>query len=299
MIRYDINEAELARRAEKVKPGWSARANVRTQQFAQLGFYQEIGPIWSEIKDVFRELQKRKCAFCERKLESKKEYDVEHFRPKGSVKPWPVPPELTNAGVVVKQPANGVKEDGYHLLAYNLLNYSVACAKCNSELKSDYFPIFWNRESNGTDPVQLNKDECPLLVFPIGKIDDNPEDIITFHGFSPIAKPPADKFGHQRALLTIKFFKLDDRNQRRELFRGRADVIQKIGQSFMLLGMPAISAQTKTRCENLIAYHTSDESQYSSCGRAFVKLWKSDPQKAENLWNESVDWLTTVSPPRR
>jgi len=80
--------------------------------------------MWSEIKQVFIDLQERKCAFCERPLESKKEYDVEHFRPKGSVKPWKPTAALIAAGVTINQTTT--KEPGYHLLPYNLLNYTVA-----------------------------------------------------------------------------------------------------------------------------------------------------------------------------
>ena len=298
MIRYGTTLAALESAVDAVKPGWRARALARTQAFASLGHYDETGGIWSEIKDVFIELQHQKCAFCERKLESKKEYDVEHFRPKSSVKPWTVPGDLNAKGVVLSQPAGRAKEPGYHLLAYHLLNYSVACAKCNSELKSDYFPIAGARSSDGDDPVGLTGTEKPLLVFPIGGFDDNPEDILEFRGPIPQAKAPQGTHNHHRGLLTAAFFKLDDINKRKELFRGRLDVIQKMGLAFRTMHDAGASAATRGRCQTIVDYHLSEDSAHTACGRCYANLWAQDPVKGEEIWNDAVDALEKMSPLR-
>lgn len=298
MIRCDTTLADLEAGADLVKPGWRGRATARTLAFAALGRYEEVGPIWSEIKDVFIELQRQKCAFCERKLESKKEYDVEHFRPKTSVNPWPVPADLAAKGVVLNQPAGGVGEPGYHLLSYHLLNYSVACAKCNSELKSDYFPIAGQRSSASDDPVSLTNTENPLLVFPIGNFDDDPEDILQFRGPAPQAKAAPGTHKHRRGLLTIAFFKLDDMKKRKELFRGRLDVIQKMGLAFMRLNDPGVPGATRDRCQKLIDHHQTADAAHTACGRSYAALWAQDPVKAEEIWNDAVDALDKMSPLR-
>jgi len=303
MIRCEVKPApdglqtELEKRAEAVKKGWRVRADALTEAFGTAGKYEETSPIWSEIKDVFIEIQKRKCAFCERPLESKKEYDIEHFRPKGSVKPWKVPAELTDAGIVVNQTT--AKEGGYYLLPYHLLNYSVACAKCNSELKSDYFPILGTRFPRGVDPATLQADEKAFLIYPLGDLDEDPERLITFHGLSPQAAARKGSFAHRRALLTIAFFKLDDRNKRKELYRGRADVIQKMGLAFRVKDTPGSPAAMKAQCQTIINYHQSAGAAYTSCGRAYAQLWQRDQVTAEQLWAESVDFLATISPPNR
>lgn len=298
MIRYDITTEELARRVEVEKPGWQTRATQRTERFRTRGAYDDSeSPIWSEIKQVFINLQERKCAFCERALESKKEYDVEHFRPKSSVKPWKVPPEIAAAGVQVAQ--SSAKEPGYHLLAYHIGNYSVACAKCNSELKSDYFPIRGTRNPKSDDPQALQTEEDAWLIFPLGRVDDDPEGLITFRGISPQAVSRANSFAHQRALLTIAFFKLDDRNKRRELYRGRADVIQKMGLAFRVRDAPATPAAMRDKCQAIIDYHLSATAPHASCGRSYAKLWADDPTTATQLWNDAVDFLASISPPRR
>lgn len=296
MIRYQTDLTELETAAQRVKPGWKARADARTTTFATSGRYEEDSSIWSQIKDVFIELQRNKCAYCERKLESRKEYDVEHFRPKTSVKPWPVSSDLASKGVVVNQPADGSKEPGYHLLAYHLQNYSVACAKCNSELKSDYFPISGMRDASGADPVALTDTEKPFLLFPLGDFDDDPEEIIWFRGPTPqtVAKPGTHK--HQRGLLTIAFFKLDDQKKRKELFRGRLNVIQKMGLAFMRLNDAGAPAATKDRCRRIIDYHQSPDAAHTACGRHYAELWRVDPIKAEEIWNDAVDALDKMSP---
>jgi hypothetical protein len=295
MIRYDITSAKLKHRVNVEKPSWQARADARTETFRACGHYDvsEV-PIWSEIKKVFIDLQKRKCAFCERPLESKKEYDIEHFRPKGNVKPWNVPAELTVAGIKVNQTKN--KEPGYHLLPYNVLNYSVACAKCNSELKSDCFPIKGMRNSSGDDPASMQAGEEAWLIFPIGRLDEDPQDLITFRSLLPQAAAQTGSFRHQRALLTIAFFKLDDFNQRRELFRGRADVIQKMGLAFQMMSAPSTPKCMCTKCQAIIDYHLSASAPHTSCGQAYAKLWGADPTVAQQLWSDAVDFLLTISP---
>jgi hypothetical protein len=297
VIRYDISQAELEFRVDAERATWRDRAKLRTDAFRRRGSYDNSEkPIWSEIKQVFIDLQRGKCAFCERPLESKKEYDVEHFRPKSSVKPWNVPAELTAAGIQINQTT--ANEPGYYLLSYNLLNYTLACAKCNSELKSDYFPIRGTRQLSSEDPITLQAAEEAWLIFPVGKIDD-PEKLITFHGLSPQAVAPAGSFAHQRALLTIAFFHLDDRNKRRELFRGRADVIVKLGLAFRERDRAGAPKARVKRCQAIIDYHMSDAAPYTNCGRAFAKLWHASPAQADKLWNKAVDFLATISSPRR
>jgi hypothetical protein len=296
MIRYNISPSELNHRITARKSDWQARADLRTAAFRIAKAYnKDESPIWSEIKQVFIDLQKGKCAFCERPLESKKEYDIEHFRPKNCVKPWKVPPELMRGGVRVNQ--TSAKEKGYYLLPYNVLNYSVACAKCNSELKSDCFPIRGTRNSTGEHPSRMQKGEKAWLIFPLGDFDDDPENLIAFHGLSPQALGTPKTIKHKRALVTIAFFKLDDPDQRRKIFLGRADVIQKMGLAFREGSRADTPANRKMQCQKIIDFHQSSTAPYSNCGRSYARLWRNDRATAEKLWDDAVDFLATVSPP--
>src|SRR5262249_50416814 len=146
------------------------------------------------------------------------------FRPKAAVTFWKVPARLTKVGVAVTQPAGVKSEPGYSQLAYHLLNYAMACKQCNSVLKKNYFPIAGSRTSGGNDPTKMSS-EKPLLIYPVGGRDDDPEDLITFEGLSPVPKASAG-FNRQRALVTIELFKLDHVPTRRLLFKGRAYLIR-------------------------------------------------------------------------
>src|SRR5262245_18163470 len=95
MIGYRISRADLEK---MVGADWLKKASDRTNQFRRNGRYEESSSIWSEVKPKYMELQHQKCAFCERKLESIDlgaiEQDVEHFRPKASVKAWKAPKDI-------------------------------------------------------------------------------------------------------------------------------------------------------------------------------------------------------------
>jgi hypothetical protein len=114
----------------------------------------------------------------------------------------------------------------------------------------------------------------------------------------PQAVARAGSFRHQRALLTITFFHLDDRNKRRELFRGRADVIQKLGLAFPVRDAAGASAAVRVNCQKIIDCHQSPSAPHTNCGRAYAKLWSDDPLRAQEIWNDAVDFLATISPPR-
>jgi hypothetical protein len=135
MIRYPLaKEPEptserdlevLCQLIEAEAPGWLKRAKRRTNKLQKLGRYDEKADIWNEIKAVFAVLQHDKCAYCERKMRAasdhgKIEQDLEHFRPKREVKPWP--PEKSRL-----QPypwaTGGNHAQGYYLLAYAPQNY--------------------------------------------------------------------------------------------------------------------------------------------------------------------------------
>ena len=70
------------------------------------------------------------------------------------------------------------------LFPYHLLNYAVACKPCNSGLKKSYFPISDRYDTDGEDPRKMGA-EKPWLLYPIGRFDIDPEEVITFHGLWP------------------------------------------------------------------------------------------------------------------
>lgn len=151
------------------------------------------------------ELQGRaKCCFCERKFESgtfgRHELDIEHFRPKGEIRAWEVPQSLLDEGISCTPPPDA--GHGYYLLAYHLLNLAVACKPCNSGLKKSYFPIGGTYDLHGDDPRRMGGEQ-PWLLYPIGDLDVDPEEVINFHGIQPQSTSRQPQFAAVWQLVSV------------------------------------------------------------------------------------------------
>jgi len=293
LIGYHITRAALEKKIEQHAAGWLKRAATRTRRFRKAKRFRETSSIWSQVKPVYMELQgSSKCVYCERKLESVKygkgEQDVEHFRPKASVRSWKVPKAVSGAGVAVTKPKKGTK--GYYLLPYDLFNYAASCKPCNSALKSNYFPIAGAYRTTGARPESLLI-EKPLLIYPIGDFDDPPEKLIRFHGVSP-QPVAATGYLRDRALVTIEFFKLDDALGRKNLVRERAAVIIAL--------FPQLQAQTSARqlgtaARRIIESYTADSAPHANCARSFVALHGAAPQEAVAIYGSAVAFIESIS----
>ena len=93
MIGYRVGRRTLKRLIRQHDPDWLRKAENGDR------------PHWGDIKGVFVRLQHYKCGYCERPMPrpqrpagddttgatwgGRREYDVEHFRPKGRVERWP------------------------------------------------------------------------------------------------------------------------------------------------------------------------------------------------------------------
>jgi len=298
MIGYGISQAELEAKIEAAVPGWLKRAHDRTDAFRTAGAYDEKSPIWSEVKPVYLKLQGEcKCAFCERKIGSlplcKIEFDVEHFRPKGHVKPWKASKEtaqeLADMGMAVAALAGGGGA-GYHLLPYHPFNYAAACKPCNSVLKGDYFPIAGAYSFADDNPAALLAEE-PLLIYPIGNFDCDPEQLIQFTGVSPKAVA-ADDYGRARAKVTIEFFLLDDVNKRRDLLDERCLLI--IALYPQLEKLAANPANAKVR--RFVTNRLKPSARHANCARSFKRLFDADPATAETIFQDAFAQLDSKSP---
>jgi len=294
MIRYPVSQQELEKLIEAESPGWLAKAAKRTESFRAKGRYEETSSIWSAVKAVYMRLQGgSKCAYCERKLEDvdlgKVEQDVEHFRPKGNIKGWRVPKKLAGQDITASPVPKAGK--GYYLLPYHPFNYASACKPCNSSLKKDYFPIAGAYQLEAEDPAQLAGEQA-YLVYPIGGIDDDPEQLIGFHGLSPYALASQ---GHKRkrALVTIEFFRLDDAVKRKNLFRDRALVVMAL---YPLLkntteGTPAEKAKAKKDVKALLKPRLA----HLNCAKCFAHLFEAQPEEARLVYEKAVKLLTSMS----
>ena len=291
MIRYDVTLGELREMVEMYAPRWTARARERTEALRAEGRYAESSPIWGEVKPVFMQLQgEAKCCFCERKFESgaggRHELDLDHFRPKGNVRKWSCPQRLIDEGVsLTASPGAG---NGYHLLAYHLLNYAAACKPCNSGLKKDHFPIAGRYALDGEDPREMDA-ERPWLLYPIGRLDVDPEDVISFHGILP-QSTSADPLSRLRGLVTIAFFGLDDVISRKNLMRDRATII-------VLLHGSLVKAEThgETETAELVGSLLAPTASHTNCARSFERLFRSNRTEADEVAGVALRFLISGS----
>lgn len=293
MIRTPVDPADLKVAILKIRSTFFDDAKEVLAKLSNPPQGKEFKPLWSDIKQIYIDLQHSKCCFCEKPLEGKIEQDVEHFRPKAAVTVWKVPAALATAGVKPTPPPGGAKsEAGYTKLAYHPLNYAMACKPCNSVLKKNYFPIAGARKAGGKDPAKLGV-ERPFLIYPLGDHDDNPEDLIEFKGLTPVPKVAAG-FDHLRARVVIDLFKLDSPALRRTLFKLRAVLIQLLFEKLDALADNPAPAKVK-KLKASIANLTADTCPFANCMRSFKRLFESDRIAAEMIADECETYIGTKS----
>lgn len=282
MIRYPVDPDALLEAIETEKPGWIERARERTEAFRAAGTYDEEKGIWSEVKDVFRRLQEQKCAFCERRLAGEPfgavDHDVEHYRPKNSVRKWPPASRELQYDF---ETGEGM-ENGYYLLAYSVFNYVTACKVCNTPLKSSYFPIAGRRgPATADDPRRLAR-ERPFLPFPLGDTDTDPEELIAFDGILAVpSSPDLDSHEWRRAAVTIDFFAL---NEREELRRERAALMK--GTYFALRFRDDDDDVTRETARRWLTDIDTPGQPHANCLRSFVRLYRDDRPRAVEIIRE-------------
>jgi hypothetical protein len=295
MIRYAITPRELRRRIRAHDPKWFAKANAIAAELPANPTSKDFVSLWSDIKPVYMEIQSRKCIYCEMLVEGSISNDVEHFRPKAKVSPWRVPNWLAKAGLVTTAPATPKGDPGYSRLAYVPLNYAASCKVCNSVLKKNFFPISGTRQPNGTDPRRM-KNERPLLIYPIGHLDADPETLIRFVGIFPEPAVAKGRPGYFRAVATIKLFGLDDAIRRKELFIARALVIDELHRHLQTR-RTSPPGPARDRAERWIRILLDSKLPHTNCLRCFERLHASAPTKAQAKVDDALSFLEGKSLP--
>ncbi|AWM36974.1 hypothetical protein GobsT_51460 [Gemmata obscuriglobus] len=294
MIRIVVTEAALRARIEELKAGWEGRMKALVTALRG-NDDPEFQNEWSDIKEAYIEFQHSKCAFCEKPLEGKIEQDVEHFRPKGAVVAWPVPGDLADevrkAGFRVVQPPRGSK--GYKYLAYHPLNYLTACKTCNSIRKKNYFPIAGRRRLGGRAIADLAGEQA-YLIYPLSDLDADPEHLIEFIGITPRPKAGLTVFERLRARVTIEFFGLDNVSERKDLLIDRFETLEKV--YLALKGRTEFAtAADRNRADQVVTAYQTSRRRHTNCIKHFVALFTRHPEQAEQLYQDAVTYLKTVS----
>ena len=280
MIGYRFTEAEIIADieaddlAKKRKTPWLKKAKALTDALRR-DPKREIASGWSEVKSVYTRRQAGKCAFCERMLGEHElaavEFDVEHFRPKNEVRPWPTPEVVDELKLPADFPRSTAGGRGYRFLAYHHLNYASSCKTCNSRLKASYFPIAGKHVFSGTDPVTLTSREQPLLIYPLGAFDDDPEEMITFQGYIAVPHPQQKSaHTHNRARVTIAFFRLND--NREDLLLLRAKQLDNVFSKIELLDLVRAKKRRREIWSD-IERLASSRNDHAGCVRSLLRLY--------------------------
>ncbi len=291
MIRIPVTPQELEQLIEQEVPSWRERAAERTRQARQQKRFTGEG-IWSEVKGVYMALQHHKCAYCERPMaqgdHANIEYDVEHFRPKSRVTPWP--DKKTAKDLRIRYKVRNGSSKGYPQLAHDPHNYVVTCKVCNSPLKADHFPIEGTPSTAGSTIAKLDAEEKPLLIFPLGMADPAPEELITFEGILPM---PAKRTGYdrKRAQVTIDFFRL---HLRTELRDARAHLLVLLWHKLQLANSGTL--EERRLAKSVLAAARQRHFPHSGCARAFLDLYVRDPAKARAYYREANRLMARKEP---
>ncbi|MBW3537402.1 MAG: hypothetical protein KY395_06505 [Actinobacteria bacterium] len=293
MIRYAVTHAELRQRINDIAPTWLDKARERTEAYRVAGNYvKPPSDIWSEIKRAYMDLQGYKCGFCERRLERSEfgniEHDVEHFRPKGMVEQWPpasAPERANGLNFSLGAASPGL---GYFLLPHEPDNYLISCKTCNTAFKSNGFPVEGARELNMESPRHTN--ERPLLVYPIGSFDDDPQKLIRFEGIVPV---PAARSGRRRrrGQTLINFFGLAERDG---LLIERSITIVNLHLA-LALASAGSTDPTRQIAQHMLQVLTSDRAAHANCARSFVALWEADQAGALAFSEAALGHLLSVA----
>lgn len=274
VIRYPYDAAAVAQAIDAIDANWRRKAGERTDKLIALGRYEESSSIWSVVKPVFMKLQHDKCIFCELQFEGGQfgpvSWDLEHFRPKSNVAAWP------DAGrhphLSYDRALGDGSAIGYHWLAYELRNYAASCKVCNTSFKSNYFPVTAQRAAAAGAVEDLAAEDA-LLCYPLGDLDADPEDLVTFMLTTAVPKHQAGAAA-LRGRVIIDFFGL---NQRDQLHRDRARMIGSVGslltQRDQGVATPAMLA--------VLDRMTDPHIPHAACVRAFLRLWDEDRSTAQ------------------
>ena len=299
MIRIAIAERDLRARIAAAEPTWESRAKERAANAVAKRRVDDGDGIWSDIKHVFMELQGWKCMYCEKPMprpdpnsgaSGKVEYDVEHFRPKNRVQPWPTERVAKSRSIDYASKLKHGAASGYVHLAFDPWNYGVSCKVCNSELKGDRFPILGKAAPRSKRRRELDAKERPCLVLPIGDEGQDPEGLLEWHG--PTVRPRADLGDDDRvrAMALIDFFELDTRQ---DLLLGRCVAIVLL---YDWLEDARLDSQLRVEAEACIEQLLADQATFAGCLRGYRDLYRRDREEALQWRRRSRRYAASKEP---
>ncbi len=291
MIHYAISLDELLSRIDAHDDTWRARARRLTRKVVAKGHVDDKDAIWGEVKAVFAEVQGFKCIYCEKPMPEEEltmgrgagEYDVEHYRPKNGVKPWPDASREASRGIKYARKLSTGEAKGYARLALDPTNYGVSCKTCNSGHKANAFPIAGKTNPRLRTRARLDAVERPMLPLPIGDWADDPAAFLGWVG--PLPVPVVSRgHGRLRAQVCVDLLSLD---KRADLLSLRATAITLLWPKLQGRGGAASPVVQALQAPNV---------PMAGCSRAFVSLYARDKAQAKAIARACEAWLVSKDP---
>jgi hypothetical protein len=300
MIKIRISKRALLDRIAAAKPRWLANAKIRARRAVAALHVNEADGTWSAIKSVFIELQHHKCAYCESPLAQPSagatdamsvDYDVDHFRPKNRVTPWPTENVRRRRGGLdyASRVRSGAKA-GYVRFAFEPGNFLVACKVCNTGYKRDRFPIAGRPDTRLLGRMKLDAKERPMLLFPLGAGADDPEKFLAFLGPIPRARPSRG-LARLRARTIIDFFELDTRE---DLLEARCHVVMLLWPQLEIRRTSC--GVSRMRARAFVSAARADRFPHAACVRSFVTLHEVDRRTARRVFEAARAYVTSREP---
>jgi len=250
MIFVDRNQPEDGVVA-RPNAEWFAKAIKQTTQAKQDGSSHVVTNLYKhvEVKKALKKLFRNKCAYCEGEPMSQGPWDVEHYRPKGSVK-------------------ENCAHPGYYWLAYTWDNLLPSCTFCNqlrkneagpTRGKSDHFPLVVEGD-RAMDPDSPLDREIPLLLNPC--VDQDCETYFRYDIQGQIL--PAVP-GNSRAEKTIELCNLE----RRDLRDARTVAMEKVIKAVKIhtMALRLNNEEIANEMAEFVALFTAAKSPYAGAAR--------------------------------
>lgn len=146
MIKFTKTEVPASLKHNSIQIHLNSLRNLlRTRKLNSKDFKSSVW-LKDDVRKTLSESQFKKCCYCEKQLELKREVDVDHFRPKTKV-------------------TENAEHPGYWWLAYDWDNYLYSCKQCNSDHKINHFPVA-NEENRISVEGENTDEEQALLINP-------------------------------------------------------------------------------------------------------------------------------------
>lgn len=199
-----------------------------------------------EVKGALIKCQNNKCCFSEAKFVM--DYsNVEHFRPKGRVDPYP----------------NGPSEyPGYYWLAYNWSNLFLCKSVINTSNKRNFFPLKTGSIRNKTH-FDKNNEACILIDVNI----EEPREFINFHNEEIIGIDSSGRGEFNIAFFNLRHPELDEaRRTKYKIIKGLKELIE--------FAISSGKSKTELKQYTETLKETMDpKSEFSSMAKDFLKDW--------------------------